>query len=68
MGNYVSQPQGQNNNVIKVPHYYQKSEANVIERHYGMGENIGTIPTMNSIADTYDRNERVKEILGNIFT
>jgi hypothetical protein len=50
---------------MKIPHYYQNDEANVIQNYYSMGEYQGRIPTVNSVASSYDRNEKLKEVLGN---
>lgn len=65
MENYGLTQQETNGNVIKIPHYYQKNEANVLENYYTMGEYKGNIPTVNSLASSYDRNEKLKEVLGN---
>lgn len=68
MANYGSTQQGTNGNIIKIPHYYQNTEANVIQSYYSMGNYQGNIPTVNSVATSYDRNEKLKEILGSNLT
>jgi hypothetical protein len=50
---------------MKIPHYHQNNEANVIQSYYGMGNYQGNIPTVNSVATSYDRNEKLREVIGN---
>ncbi|MGY0373593.1 hypothetical protein [Clostridium sp. JNZ J1-5] len=65
MENYGSQQQETRGNIVRVPHYYQNVETNLTGKYHTMGEYSGDIPTLNTVAQGYDRNEKLREILGN---
>lgn len=65
MANYSSQHQGIKGNDINVPHFYENEEVNAVK--YGdilQGYN-GGMPTLHSVAQTYDQNQKLKEIFHN---
>ena len=64
MENYPSQHQGTNGRDVRTPRYYENKNQ-VIARDYGVNDYTGNMSTLNSVSDSYDRNKKIKEILGN---
>lgn len=64
MEKYPSQHQGTNGRYVRTPRYYENKNG-VIAREYGVNDYTGNMSTLNSVSDSYDRNKKIKEILGN---
>ncbi|MCY6371636.1 hypothetical protein [Clostridium ganghwense] len=62
MANYASQPQDTKGSSINIPHFYQNEEANAVQYGETLQENAGQIPTLHSVAQTYEQNQKLKEI------
>ncbi|MCY6483546.1 hypothetical protein OW763_04125 [Clostridium aestuarii] len=68
MEKYTDQFQGANDNSINIPHYYG-TERNSLTGYYDVEDYTKDVPTLHSVAQTYDQNGKLKEILsdGQIF-
>lgn len=63
MENYTLQPQEIKGNSMNIPHFYEINGS--LQYSDTLQEYTGQIPTLHSVAQTYEKNEKLKEIFNN---
>lgn len=68
MANYISPLPETKGNIINIPHFYQNNEISNTGSYQTMGDTDWGVPTIHSVAQTYDQNEKLREIISkNLF-
>ncbi|MFU0824365.1 hypothetical protein [Clostridium sp.] len=68
MANYISPLPETKGNTINVPHFYENNNITAVRSYQTMGDMDLGIPSVHSVAQTYEQNEKLKEIMSkNLF-
>lgn len=68
MANYISQLPETKGNTINIPHFYENNNITTARTYKTIGDMDLGIPSVHSVAQAYEQNEKLKEVISkNLF-